>query len=153
MNGSKKALALTALAALIIGLLVGFIPEHMANSSLEQQIQNLKDGNAGLQGHLNTTQNQLTLSGFAVRSASVLAAADQNNYSVASTGASSLFTDMRNYVDQSGDQAASTQLSQVLAVRDRTVAGLAKADPGVKQILLEIFQKTQSVSANAMQTK
>lgn len=153
MNSSKKTIVLCSLAALVIGLLIGFIPEHIANSSLQQKLQDLTDGNVGLQGHLNQAQNQLRLSEFTVRSASVLEAADQNDYSIASAAASSLFTDLRKYVDGSGDRAAAAQLSQVLAVRDRTIAGLARADPGTKQLLLEIFQKTKSVSSQAMQDR
>ena len=149
MDNTRKSVAIAAGIALVLGLLIGFIPEYIANSSLQKQVQSLTDGNSGLQGRLNQSQNRLALSNFAVRSAGILAEADKNDYSVASGAASSLFTDMRQYVDHSGDQVASGQLSEVLAVRDRTIAGLAKADPSVKQLLLQVFEKTQSVSDTA----
>lgn len=153
MTFTRNTLVVSTLIALVVGLLVGFIPEHLANSSLEQQIATLTAGKSSLQGNLNQTMNQLALSNFAVRSAILLADADRNDYSVASNDASSLFTDLRKYVDQSGDQSAAGQLSQVLTVRDRTIAGLAKADPGTKLLLLQIFLKTQSVSSQAMQSR
>jgi len=109
-------------------------------------------GSSSLQRNLNQAKSQLALTNFAVRAVTMLADADRNDYSVASSDASSLVTDLRKSTDQSGDQAAA-QLSQVLAVRDRTITGLAKADPGTKQLLLQIFLKTQSVSSQAMQSR
>ncbi len=109
-------------------------------------------GSSSLQRNLNQAKSQLALTNFAVRAVTMLADADRNDYSVASSDASSLVTDLRKSTDQSGDQAAA-QLSQVLAVRDRTITGLAKADPGTKQLLLQIFLRTQSVSSQAMQSR
>jgi uncharacterized membrane-anchored protein YhcB (DUF1043 family) len=151
MTFTRNTFFVSTLVALIVGLLIGFVPEHMANSSLQKENAKLTGEGSSLQVNLNQTEKQLALSNLSVRAATVLADADRNDYSIASNDASSLFTDLRQYVDKSGDRAATVQLSQALAVRDRTIAGLAKADPGTKQLLLQLFLKLQSVSSQSMQ--
>lgn len=76
----------------------------------------------------------------------ISAQADANNYSVAGSSASVLFSEMRRYVENGTDGQTKQQLAEVLAVRDRTIAGLAQANPGTKTLLHEIFSKLQSVS-------
>lgn len=151
MNGSKRAVVLTVCAAFLIGLLAGYVPQRVAASTLEKRIQHAESDRNKVQQQLNSTQDQLTLSNFAVRSATVLTQTERNDYSSAASNASSLFTDIRRYVDQAPDQTAKDQLLQVLAARDRTIAGLAKADPGVRVLLAQIFQKTQEISTHAVQ--
>jgi uncharacterized membrane-anchored protein YhcB (DUF1043 family) len=151
MTFTRNTFFVSTLVALIVGLLIGFVPEHMANSSLQKENAKLTGEGSSLQVNLNQTEKQLALSNFSVRAATVPTDADRNDYSIASSDASSLFTDLRQYVDKSGDRAATVQLSQALAVRDRTIAGLAKADPGTKQLLLQLFLKMQSVSSQSMQ--
>lgn len=55
MNSEKKTIVVSALAALLPGLLTDLIPEHLANASLQEQVQRLTDRNSGLQVHLNRT--------------------------------------------------------------------------------------------------
>jgi hypothetical protein len=82
-----------------------------------------------------------------VQAAVVSADADANNYADASTQASKLFTELRQYMDGEGDNAAKQTLTEVLSVRDPTIAGLAKADPGTRSELVQIFRKLQTLSS------
>jgi hypothetical protein len=153
MTFTRVTLVVSMFVALDVGMLTEFIPEYISKSPPEQQLATLTGGNPSLQGNLNQTRNQQALSNFAMRAATVLAHADRNDYSIASNDASSLFTDLPKYVDQSGDQAAASQLSQVLEVCDRTVAGLAKADPGIRPLLLQVFLKnaTRQFTSDAIE--
>lgn len=77
------------------------------------------------------------------------AQAESNSYSIAGSTASSLFTALRGYVDTTADVQSKPQIIEVLAARDRTIAGLAQADPGSKALLQQIFAKLQAISASA----
>ena len=149
MNSSYRNIGIAALVALVIGFCIGFIPEHTKSSNQQEQIATLTQGKAGVEGQLGQIRNDLALSGFAIQSALVYADAEKNNYSVASGGASNLFTDLRKYADQN-QGTEMQQLTEVLSARDRTIAGLAKADPAVKPLLQDIFRKLQALQANAV---
>lgn len=149
MQASIKTAAFSALGGLVLGLLLGFLPEHSTNSKLQDQMVSLAQSKTDTQSQLNLTQTKLQLSSFAVRAAEISSQAGANNYSVASTGASSLFTDLRKYVDQSPDNGTKQQMQEVLGVRDRTIAGLAHANPAVKTLLQQVFSKLESISVAA----
>lgn len=152
MKGSTKAVGVSIIVGLILGFLGGFIPEHMQSAKLAAENALLDHKLAGSQTVVQQTQNALTLSNFAVHAAVLYTTAEKNNYSVASTEASSLFTDLRNYTDSTQDQTVKTKLTQVLNERDATIAALAKADPVVKAKLGQIFVDLAGV-AGSMKVK
>ena len=146
MQGSWKSLGLAALAGLIIGLLVGFLPTHSSNTKFAEQSSTLTQQNNSLQSQLNAERNRLALSNFAVQAGVITAQAEANNYSQAGSSASALFTDLRRYVDGTTDDQTKQQVTEVLGARDRAIAGLAQADPGTKALLQQIFAKLQGLS-------
>ena len=146
MQSSPKSLGIAALVGLAIGLVVGFLPPHFNNNKLEAQNVSAAQQKNASQGELNIERNRLTLSHFAVQAGLTSAQAEANNYSVAGSSASALFSELRRYIDNGTDGQTKQQLSEVLAARDRTIAGLAQANPGTKTLLREIFFKLQSVS-------
>ena len=151
MQSSWKPLGLAALAGLIIGLLVGFLPTHASNTRLEEQNVSLTQQSSSLRSQLSAERNRLTLSNFAVQAGVITAQAEAKNYSQAGSSASALFTGLRRYIDGATDDPAKQQVAEVLAVRDRTIAGLAQADPGTSALLQQIFYKLQGVSDAANQ--
>lgn len=153
MQSSTKTVAISAFAGLVVGLLVGFLPMNSTNTDLQEQNSSLTQSKANLQGQLNVSQNRLHLSSFAVHAGEIAAQANSNNYSVASSSASGLFTDLRTYVDSGSDSVSKQGLREVLARRDETIAGLAQANPAVKPLLQQIFSKLQSVSVAANGSK
>lgn len=147
MNFTSKTLGLAALGSLLAGFLIGFVPEHIAKTRVEDQVIALKSQGDTTQNSLHHTENQLALNQFAVQAAVVSADANANNYADASTQASNLFTGLRNYVDSASDNAARQTVTEVLSVRDPTIAGLAKADPATRSELVQIFRKLQTLSS------
>lgn len=151
MNNQAKTIVLSILGGLVLGLLLGFIPEHLSNSSQKEQIGTLGQDKVGLQKHLDQTANKLSLSNFAVRAGVMSAQAEANNYSLSSSTASGLFTGLRQYVDNGPSGSAKQQMEEVLAARDRTIAGLAQANPAVKPLLQQIFLRLEETSASVNQ--
>ena len=151
MQSSTKSVTLAALIGLVVGLLLGFIPAHLSNSSLQDQNASTLKQKQETQEQLNVARNRLILSNFAVRAGLIEAQADATNYSLAGSSASSLFTDLRKYVDGTANTSIKGQIVEVLAARDQTIGELAQANPAVKQLLQEIFAKLQAISASADQ--
>lgn len=149
MNMNTKQITITGVVCLAVGLLLGFIPEYIAKSNVEQRAMDLTSQGETVQKSLHHTERQLRLNEFALNAAVVSADANSNNYADATKSASSLFTGLRSYVDNDRNDGASQQLQDVLAMRDATIAGLAKADPGVRPMINQIFLKLKSVSSQA----
>jgi hypothetical protein len=145
MKVSGRTVAISLVVGLILGLLAGFVPQHQKNSILRHNNLALAEGEASLQNELAKTQARLAISALTVRSAVVYVEAEKHDYSVALGNASSLFTDLRKFADQSSDANVKQQLEQVLSTRDQVIAGLAKADPAVVQALQDMFLKMQSI--------
>ena len=151
MDSRTKAISFSALAGLVVGLLLGFLPEHLRNSNQQDRIATLTQETSSIQLRLNQNENELALSKFTVRAGLVSSQAEANNYSVASASASSLFTDLRNYVNSASSGPAKQQIEEVLTARDQTIAGLAQANPAVRPVLQQIFMKLENVSTSASQ--
>ena len=152
MQSSMKTIAISAFGGLVVGLLLGFLPEHSTNSKLQDQNASITQAKSGTQDKLKLTQKRLQLSSLAVRSAEVSSQAQSNNYSVASASASGLFTDLRKYVDASPGNQTSQQMTEILSARDRVISGLAQANPAVKPLLQQIFTRLEEVSTAANQS-
>jgi hypothetical protein len=149
LNITKKTLGITALVCLFIGAVLGFVPEYIAKSQLEEKNFDLTVQGEARQKALHHTEDQLTLNQFAVQAAVISGDANSNNYSDASQHASKLFTDLRTYEDSTNDSAAKQTLADVLAMRDSVISGLAKADPSVRAELGQIFGKLQTLSTKS----
>lgn len=149
MNFTSKNLGFTALACLVVGVLLGFIPEYVAKSHVENRVMELAGQGEATKTTLNHTERQLKLNEFALQAAVVSADANASNYADASKDASALFTGLRNYTDTANDEASKAPIQDVLNTRDATIAGLAKADPSVRPILGEIFRKLKALSSQA----
>lgn len=146
MKSQTNTLVVAVLGSLVVGLLLGFIPEYVHSSSQQERITALEKDKSDAQTQLNRAQNSLTLSRFAVRAGVVSAQANMSNYSVASGASSSLFTDLRKYIDSASRGEAKPQIEQVLGARDRTISGLAQANPDVKPLLQQEFLQLESVA-------
>ena len=147
MTSVTKTAGITAVTCLVIGFLLGFIPEYMAKSRVESRVVELNGESEAASKSLGHTQSQLKLSEFAVKAAVVSADAQTNNYADASASASSLFTELRKYVETANDSSTRSQIQSVLSMRDTTIAGLAKADPAVRPVLAKIFSTLKPLSS------
>jgi hypothetical protein len=124
--------------ALILGFLLGFIPEQRKNSTATSERDTA-------QSQLVTVQKEADLSSFKVRAAMTYIQAEKKNFSNASSSASSFFTDLQAYAAQTSDSGLKQQLESVLSQRDSIISGLAKADPAVTEQLQNLFLKMQSI--------
>jgi len=147
MNTNAKRIGFTSLACLIVGFLLGFIPEYIAKSHVEHSVIALASQGETTQKSLHHTERQLHLNEFALQAAVVSADANSSNYADASASASALFTGMRDYVDHASDDQLKQPIEDVLLMRDTIISGLAKADPGVRPALNEIFLKLNELSS------
>lgn len=137
------------LGGLVVGLLLGFIPEYIHSSSQQKQITTLGEDKSTLQTQLDRAEHSLMLSRFAVRAGVVSAQANVNNYSVAAEASSSLFTDIRKYIDNASNGEGKPQIEEVLGARDRTISGLAQANSDVKPLLQQEFLQLESVATSS----
>ena len=138
MRFSAKTLGISIGIALLAGFLIGFIPQHMSRVSMAQA----KDRESA---QLGRAQEQLALTGFKNRIAMVYVEAEKKNFAQASSLASSLFTAMQSYSEQTSDSRVQQDLSALLNQRDAIIAGLAKGDEATTGQLQQVFLKMQSL--------
>jgi phage-related protein len=134
-------MGITVTLILIAGFLVGFIPERLKSTRLNEE-------NASLQSRMANLQQEEDLSNFKVRAALIYIEAVKNNFSIAAGSASSFFTDLRQYTDHCSDAALKQQFDSVLMNRDNIIAGLAKADPAIAGQLQSLFMRMQDIQAS-----
>ncbi len=140
MNFSAKTFGISVLIALAIGFLVGYIPQHRSAAAATS------DKNQA-QAQLARAQQEAQLNGFKNRAAVVYVEAEKKNFAQASSDASSLFTAMQSYSDQTPDSGVRQQLSGLLSQRDAIISGLAKGDDAVTGQLQKLFVQIQSIGA------
>jgi hypothetical protein len=88
MRFSAKMVAISIGVALILGFLLGFIPEQRKNSTATSERDTA-------QSQLVTVQKEADLSSFKVRAAMTYIQAEKKNFSNASSSASNFFTACR----------------------------------------------------------
>lgn len=142
MNFSAKTFGISVLIALGIGFLIGYIPQHTRTTTATRQ---KNDAQAALQ----RAQEEATLNGFKDRVGIVYVEAEKKNFAQASSDASSVFTAMQSYSDQTSDSGVRQELDPYLKLRDAIISGLAKGDPAVTGQLQDIFVKMQSISPSS----
>lgn len=146
MTFSGKTMAITVACALIGGVLLGFVPEHLSFDAAQQDKQSA-------QHQLSVVQREEDISNFTVRSAMVYTSSNKRNYSNASNEASSFYTDLRQYTDGLPEGDLKQQLGTALGSRDEIIGGLAKADPSVTERIQGLFLKMQSIQTSVLSSK
>ncbi|HEY8716010.1 MAG TPA: hypothetical protein VIM00_11580 [Candidatus Acidoferrum sp.] len=126
------------LVLLLTGFLLGFIPERIKASRTVQTNQDLR-----LQ--LETVKKAGSVNSFRNRAALLYIETEKNNFSNASERASALFTDLRQYQNETADPSLKQNLEELLKARDAIIAGLAKADPAVTAQIQKLFLKMQEI--------
>lgn len=149
MSSSTKTVSISVLLGLAVGLALGYLPAHQKSTKLEGQNKALQEQLSSLQDRSTSAKQRLLLNHFAVQAGTAMTQADKNDYSVASRSASDLFTELRAYVEHTSYADTRQPIGEVLSVRDRTIAGLAQANPSVRPLLQQIFEKLASLSAGA----
>jgi hypothetical protein len=120
---------IVAALALIAVFLVGFVPQYVKANRLEKELRQCRHENAGAQLR--------DLIGLAYVQAS------QKNYGLAAETSSRFFKRVREVANQTPDANRRKAQENLLALRDKITAELAKGDAAVMGDLQELFVKTR----------
>ena len=123
---------LVAAIALVAVFLVGFVPQYLKASRLDKELRQSRQENAGAQLR--------DLIGLAYIQA------NQKNYGLAAETTSRFFSRARELADQTKDASSRKALEDLLVLRDKITAELAKGDAAVVGDLQELFSKTRQAT-------
>ena len=124
---------------LIVGALIGFVPQHSKLTSAQHEVDDLRQ-------QLDVSKRAEAMNSFRNRAALLYIETTRNNFTVALDMASKYFTDLRAFTDQTTDSTLKQELGNVLISRDAIIAGLAKADPAIGVQIQELFLKLQEIN-------
>ena len=122
-----------AAVALVIVFLAGFVPEYVKANRLENELRKSRQESAGARLR--------DLIGLAY------VQANQKNYGLAAETSSLFFSRVRELANQEADATNRKMLENLLTVRDKVTAELAKGDAAVMGDLQDLFVKTQQATA------
>ena len=114
---------------LVIGFLLGFVPQYLKAHSLNEQV--------------TRCQADLQLAQVRQFGALTYVAATQLNYGNASSYAQQFFAQAQKVAASPGDPAAQSLANEVLSARDKITADLAKGDSAVVGELQPIILKLE----------
>ncbi len=118
-----------AAIALLAVFLVGFVPQYVKANRLNAELRQSRQEMAGAQ-----TRDLIGLA---------YVQANQKNYGLAAETSGRFFSRVREMANQTQDAASRKTLEDLLALRDRITAELAKGDAAVMGDLQELFVKTR----------
>jgi RecA/RadA recombinase len=130
----KNKIIVAAIAVVVV-FLVGFLPEYVKANRLENEIRQSRQENAGAQLR--------DLIGLAY------VQANQKNFGLAAETSSRFFSRAREMANQVQDATGRKALEDLLKLRDRVTAELAKGDAAVMGDLQELFVKTRQATENS----
>jgi hypothetical protein len=130
----RNKIIMTAIA-LVAVFLLGFVPQYIKANRLETELRQFRQEIAGAQLR--------DLIGLAY------VQANQKNYGLAAETSSRFFSRAREMANQTQDASSRKALEDLLALRDRVTAELAKGDATVMGDLQEIFVKTRQATRSS----
>jgi hypothetical protein len=117
----------------VAAFLIGFVPEYVKAERLQGKVETLRND-----------KGQAELRDLA---ALAYVQANQKNYGLATETSSRLFDRLRVAADQANNPEMRKALSTILAMRDQTIAELAKGDPAAVTDLAQVYLKTRQATA------
>jgi hypothetical protein len=128
-----KNKAIVGAAVVVAVFLIGFLPQYMKANRLESELQQARRDVAGAELR--------DLAGLAYLQA------NQKNFGLAAETASRFFSRAREVAAQRQDEAGRKAIEDLLAVRDKVTAELAKGDPAAVNDLQDLVLKTRQATA------
>jgi hypothetical protein len=130
----RNKIIMTAIA-LVAVFLLGFVPQYIKANRLETELRQFRQEIAGAQlrdliGHAYVQANQ-------------------KNYGLAAETSGRFFSRAREMANQTQDASSRKVLEDLLALRDRATAELAKGDATVMGDLQELFVKTRQATRSS----
>jgi hypothetical protein len=126
---------IVAAIALVAAFLVGFVPQYVKANRLENELRQSRQENAGAQLR--------DLIGLAY------VQANQKNFGLGAETTSRFFSRVHEMANQTQDGSSRKALDDILALRDRVTAELAKGDAAAMGDLQELFVKTQQATRSS----
>jgi hypothetical protein len=126
---------IVAAIAMVAVFLVGFVPQYVKANRLENELRQSRQENAGAQLR--------DLIGLAY------VQANQKNFGLAAETTSRFFSRVREIANQTPDASSRKALEDLLTLRDRVTAELAKGDAAAMGDLQELFVKTQQATRSS----
>ena len=114
---------------------VGFVPQYVRASRLENELRQSRQENAGAQ-----LRDLISLA---------YVQANQKNFGLGAETTSRFFTRVRKMANQTPDASSRKALEDLLALRDRVTAELAKGDTAAMADLQELFDKTRQATRSS----
>jgi hypothetical protein len=130
----RNKIIMTAIA-LVAVFLLGFVPQYIKANRLETELRQFRQEIAGAQLR--------DLIGLAY------VQANQKNYGLATETSSRFFSRAREMANQTQDASSRKTLEDLLALRDRVTAELAKGDATVMGDPQELFVKTRQATRSS----
>lgn len=144
MDPSRKRLilGLAIAAGVVLIFIAGYLPGDARARRAAEESRAASQRLSEMQQTLAKTQFDLEVARLRGRLGEVLHDANANNFGVAAERATSFFDGLRSAVNSAQLAVASerrTILETILGRRDEISADLARADPGVKEKLAEMY--------------
>jgi hypothetical protein len=130
-----KSKIIVAAIAVVAVFLIGFVPQYVKANRLENDLRQSRQENAGAQ-----LRDLISLAYFH---------ANQKNFGLAAETSSRFFGRAREMANQTQDLTSRKALEDLLALRDRVTAELAKGDAAVMGDLQELFVKTRQATGSS----
>jgi hypothetical protein len=130
----RNKIIMTAIA-LVAVFLLGFVPQYIKANRLETELRQFRQEIAGAQLR--------DLIGLAY------VQANQKNYGLAAETSSRFFSRAREMANQTQAASSRKALEDLLALRDKVTAELAKGDATVMGDLQELFVKTRQATRSS----
>jgi hypothetical protein len=126
---------IVAAVALLAAFLLGFVPPYVKANRLENELRQSRQQNAAAQ-----LRELIGLAYFQ---------ATQKNFGLGAETTSRFFSRVREMANQTLDANNRKALEDLLAVRDRVTAELAKGDAAAMGDLQELFVKTRQATRSS----
>lgn len=125
-------IALVLVGVFIAGFLMGYLPLRSELEQLQAQNAKIEEQNASWAQSLKITNLRGAAGLMSYR-------ISHNNYGAVAELSTGFFNGLREAIQNTTDETLRQNLQALLQQRDEIIAGLAQADPAVKETLAQIY--------------
>ena len=135
MSSTLKITGIVGVVALVLGYLVGFLPERGRRVAAESQVASHQAEVASIRQELSSVEGRIRVGVLLGRALMIKDLAAGSDYGRAQQVSSEFFDAIRSEATATEDAARRAVLTSVLSRRDAVTAALAKAEPAVMSTL------------------
>ncbi len=131
---NPKTLWVGGLSLLVVGFLLGFLPQYLKVRTLQQQLEEARSDIAKRSEDVQRQELGLLIG-------HVYLETNRKNYGLASQYSTRFFDRARAMAGQTSNQKLESLMQSLLARRDAITGGLAKAESGSAEAIQDLFQQ------------